>query len=243
MKHKTKFIKKEDKDDVKDTQTKNNKKSKKIKIIIIALLLLISLVAGGIFYYFYCFRYTPDKTDLQNDLISEDTQVDVLSEDEDVTYNWQLNIPKLNNIVIPISEGTDSNTLRTYAGHIEGTGVVNGNIAIAAHTNTANYYGTFYFNDLNKLETGDEVYYKCYGYHKKFVVSEILEVDETNLDVLNDTDDTTLTLITCITGKHEKRLVVKCSLSQSVTDLNEDTPDEIWEYENKVVENKVIEQE
>lgn len=45
-----------------------------------------------------------------------------------------------------------------------------------------------------------------------FCVSKCREVDEKDLSVLDNTEDTKLTLVTCITGKRDKRLIVNCDL-------------------------------
>lgn len=45
-----------------------------------------------------------------------------------------------------------------------------------------------------------------------FYVSKFKEVDETDLSVLERTDNTKLTLITCIKGKYSKRYIVECDL-------------------------------
>lgn len=198
---------------------KNNKKIYfviSILILIILMFLLINSIVKD------RLKYTPDESKLKNDLV---TDYNILLENtttnentdyqKTIKYNWQVNIPKLDNLVCPVNNGTTSSVLRTYVGHLEGTGINKNNICLAGHTNTANYKGVFYFNDLNKLEIGDVVYYKYYTYEQKFVVSEIKEVNETDLSVLDKTDDTRLTLITCITGKHEKRLVVVCDTEEN----------------------------
>lgn len=125
-------------------------------------------------------------------------------------FSWEINIPKIN-MVAKISEGTDNNTLKNYVGHIEGTGLSKSNICLAAHNNTGNYTsGDFYFDRIDELVKLDEVIYTYSNISKKFIVEEIKEVDETDLSVLEESNSTKLTLITCIKGKYHKRLCVVC---------------------------------
>ena len=92
---------------------------------------------------------------------------------------------------------------------------MNGNICLAAHNNTGNYTsGNFFFDRIDELELDDYIFYTYDKNTITFKVKEIKEVDQTNLSCLENTTDTKLTLITCIKGKHEKRLVVigeKCN--------------------------------
>ena len=192
---------------------KNKRENKKIIDALIIILIIILLIVFIIEFIKDKNKYKQDFNLINETLIENAVLPDLSSNtyQETIKYNWQINIPTLDNLVCPISEGTDNVTLRSFVGHLKNTPYTRGNICFAAHTNTANYKGNFYFNDLNKLEVGDVVFYKYYeNYDRKFIVSDIKEVEETDTSVLNDSDETKLTLITCIKGKHEKRLVVTC---------------------------------
>lgn len=71
---------------------------------------------------------------------------------------------------------------------------------------------------MDELEIGDKVYYHINNQNMIFCVSEIKEVEEKDLSVLDNTQDTKLTLITCITGKHDKRYILECDLLQNNID-------------------------
>lgn len=185
-----------------------------IMIILIFLLLIIFMIL----IFKDQRKYKPDQNEINKTLVTNVILPDNNSKiyQETVKYNWQINIPKLDNLVCPIKDGTDNVTLRSFVGHIKETSFNKGNICLAAHTNTANYKGNFYFNDLNKLEIGDIVFYKYYNnYDRKFIVSEIKEVDENDVSVLDDSNEEKLTLITCIKGKHNKRLIVVCQTEEN----------------------------
>lgn len=128
-------------------------------------------------------------------------------------YSWSIIIPKIE-LNAPISEGSDNKTLSKFVGHIENTGISSSNICLCGHTNTANYTnGNFYFNKLTELEVGDEIYYNYLSKIDKFKVEKILIVDENDLSVLSASNDTKLTLITCVKGQYYKRLCVICKLT------------------------------
>lgn len=131
----------------------------------------------------------------------------------EIKYDWQIAIPKLDNLIAPIREGSDMITLSKYVGHIEGTALQNGNIALAGHNNTRNYQsGNFYFDKLDELDIGDKVYYTYNTTTYSFKVKEIKEVNEKDLSVLEESEVSQLTLVTCIQGRYRYRLIVICDL-------------------------------
>ncbi|MCH3964406.1 MAG: class D sortase [Clostridium sp.] len=100
------------------------------------------------------------------------------------------------NLKVAIGEGTDMDTLRYAVGHFKGTALPGqkGNFAMAGHRSYT--YGQ-YFNRLDELKIGDEIIvetikgkYKYKIYNKKVVLPEQVEV-------LNPTNDATMTLVTC----------------------------------------------
>lgn len=70
-------------------------------------------------------------------------------------------------------------------------------------------YDINYFENLKILTFGDEIIYKTKLGIKKFKVSEIRTIEETDWSVLENSDTTELTLITCISSQPDKRLCVK----------------------------------
>lgn len=116
-----------------------------------------------------------------------------------------LEIPKIN-LVGPIKDGSDSNVLRDYIGHIEETPIYDGNVGLAAH-NRGNKYS--YFAKLNELVKGDKITYKTKFGEAYYTVNKITEIDEKDWSLLEDTEKNKLTLITCIKNKRTKRLCVQ----------------------------------
>lgn len=81
----------------------------------------------------------------------------------------------------------------------------NTNVVIGAHSGTSKYAK---FNDINKLKSNDEII--IYYNNKKYiyVVEEIREVKDTDIDVLDNKDKSILTLLTCKINDNSKRIVV-----------------------------------
>jgi sortase A len=126
-----------------------------------------------------------------------------------------LRVPKAA-IEVPILEGTDDLTLNRGVGHIPGTSLPghSGNIAITGHRDG-------FFRGLKDLTTGDtiEVVRRTQAGHNqtdKYLVRNIKIVLPSDTSVLNQTDDSTLTLITCYpfyyVGSAPQRYIVQASL-------------------------------
>lgn len=119
---------------------------------------------------------------------------------------WFLTIPKINLKDTPIKDGITNDILENYIGHFPITAFVKGNICLAAHNNG---YENNYFNRINELEVGDEINYHYFNIEKKYSVYEKNVIDERDFLSLNESNEDTLTLITCIDNSPSKRLCIK----------------------------------
>jgi sortase A len=121
-----------------------------------------------------------------------------------------LRVPKAA-IEVPILEGTDDLTLNRGVGHIPGTSLPghSGNIAITGHRDG-------FFRGLKDLTTGDTIEVVLHNQTDKYLVRNIKIVLPSDTSVLNQTDDSTLTLITCYpfyyVGSAPQRYIVQASL-------------------------------
>lgn len=61
------------------------------------------------------------------------------------------------------------------------------------------------FQDYMNLKNGEEIIYITNMGERRYLVCENKEICETNVEVLKDTDENTITLITCVTGKRAYR--------------------------------------
>lgn len=118
---------------------------------------------------------------------------------------WQIEIPKIN-LVAPISEGTSQEVMLEYVGHFENTKLLNGNVGLAAHNRG---FPINYFADIKKLQIGDEIIYKTKFGNKTYKVTVITTIKDTDWSYLEQTDKNTITLITCVENKPNKRLCIQ----------------------------------
>lgn len=95
-----------------------------------------------------------------------------------------------------VKEGCDRGTLSEALGHMEETVLPgeSGNCIIAGHRN---YSFGLHFNRLNEVAVGDEITITTKQGVYTYTVTKIKVVEPTDLSVLSQTEDATLTLITC----------------------------------------------
>ncbi|MBO5348249.1 MAG: class D sortase [Clostridia bacterium] len=129
--------------------------------------------------------------------------VEKISQDNNVL--GKIKIPKIE-VEAPIKEGTTSDVLKQSVGHFSNTSYWNGNVALASHNR-----GTYahYFENLDKLSLNDEIIYQTKLGTRIYVVNKIDQISEKDLSVLNNNNENTITLITCIKNKPNLRLCVK----------------------------------
>lgn len=128
-----------------------------------------------------------------------------LNENIVINQEWKLEIPKIN-LEAHIAEGTSSEILNQYIGHFEETSKQYGNIALAAHNRG---YTVNYFKDLKELEIGDEIYYNYNGIQNIYMVNFKNIIKDTDVEVLKNTEDNIITLITCVENQPENRRCIQ----------------------------------
>ncbi len=113
-----------------------------------------------------------------------------------------LNIPKIDLKVI-IKEGTDMKTLRHSVGHFKDTPMPweNGNSAIAGHRQYT--YGEF-FNRVDEIEIGDLIDIQTLHGKINYKVIKKEVIEATQMEVLDNTDEDCLTIITCVKGGQKR---------------------------------------
>ena len=113
-------------------------------------------------------------------------------------------IPSLD-VKAPIYEGTSSDILKYSVGHFIETSLWDGNVVLASH-NRGSY--AHYFSKIGNLKNGEEIIYKTRMGERRYKVTESKVIEETNVEVLQNTKENSITLITCITGQRNKRRCV-----------------------------------
>jgi sortase A len=119
----------------------------------------------------------------------------------------RIEIPRIG-LAAMIMEGTDGRTLRRAVGHIRGTPLPGqqGNAAIAGHRDT-------FFRPLRNVQHDDEITLTTLDGTSRYLVDSTQVVAPEDTQVLNDSGDTTLTLVTCypfyFVGPAPKRFIVR----------------------------------
>jgi sortase A len=107
-----------------------------------------------------------------------------------------------------ILEGIDGRTLRHAVGHIPGTPLpgLPGNVAIAGHRDT-------FFRALRNVQQDDEITLTTLDGSYRYVVDSTQVVAPEDMQVLDDSEDKILTLVTCypfyFVGPSPKRFIVR----------------------------------
>ncbi|WP_040212518.1 class D sortase [Clostridium polynesiense] len=120
-----------------------------------------------------------------------------------------ITIPKIN-LSVAVGEGTDSKLLKYAVGHFEGTALPGeqGNFCVAGHRSYT--YGEF-FSRLEELNEGDEVEVKTSTGEYLYNVTEKFIVEPNEVWVLEPTNESVLTMVTCTKGG-KKRVIIKGKL-------------------------------
>lgn len=118
---------------------------------------------------------------------------------------WELQIPKIG-VKGNIKEGTDEEIINSSIGHFSNTSYKNGNIGLVAGCYG---YKENYFEDLERLETGDTIIYKYKGEEKRYKVTKNIIIDQKDWSNLSSTKENKLTLITGVVDQAEKRRCVQ----------------------------------
>lgn len=119
--------------------------------------------------------------------------------------NWYIEIPSIN-LKANIKEGTEKETLEDYVGHFEETAKINGNVGLAGHNRG---YKNNYFAHIKELKSGETIIYNYYGNVKKYYVTNQTIIKDTQWDLLENTDENTITLITCVENQPEYRRCIQ----------------------------------
>lgn len=110
------------------------------------------------------------------------------------------------NIKVSVAEGIASDTLRISAGHFEETAMPGeGNFSIAGHSSMIY---TCLFNSLHKAVVGDIINVTSTNGKHSYIVSEIITVDPTDMEYLDNTNESVITIVTC-TNSGKNRLIIR----------------------------------
>jgi sortase A len=136
-------------------------------------------------------------------------------------HEWlgRLAIPRLQ-LSVMVLEGAEESDLALGVGHIPGTARPgqSGNAGLAGHRDT-------FFRALRGIRPGDEILWTSLENSSRYVVEFTEVVDAAEIRVLNSTEETTLTLVTCYPfyyiGPAPERFVVRAHLAGNRPDPGE----------------------
>ena len=115
-------------------------------------------------------------------------------------------------IEVPVFDSTSKTALNRGSGHLTGTALPGtpGNIAIAGHRDG-------FFRGLKDIQIGVEIELTTLDGQQDFRVSELMIVDPLDVSVLDPTEETVITLITCypfyFVGSAPERFIVRATVN------------------------------
>lgn len=156
--------------------------------------------------------------ELQNvleELVSGEDKVSNMTEEERLKFKEGytpialIEIPSIK-LYQGIIEGISDEVLLYYLGHFEGTAMPGqaGNFSVAGHRVSS--YSDALVN-LYKAEVGDDIIVKANNKAYTYKITESFIIEPSRIDVLEETEKATITLVTCTVGA-EERLIVKGEL-------------------------------
>lgn len=140
-------------------------------------------------------------TEKQENMVVTHTEAITKEENND----WYLEIPKIN-LKAPIEEGTTKEIMDQFIGHFEESKTWIGNVCLAAHNRG---YEKNYFAEVKHLVQGDTILYFYQGEQKTYIVEKNDIIQDTDLTCLENTEENSLTLITCVENEPNYRRCVK----------------------------------
>lgn len=117
-----------------------------------------------------------------------------------------LNIPDIGLKNKKVYEGTDLEVLEIGIGHFTNTNIFEGNIGLASHNSGERGDE---FKNLKNIKKGSKIYYETEYGRKVYSVKTKVEISDDDWSYLNTTNDNRITLLTCVSGKPNKRLCVQ----------------------------------
>lgn len=139
--------------------------------------------------------------------IENENAEDIILEQSKEESSWYLEIPSIN-LKADIKEGTTKEILDDFIGHFEETKKDIGNVGLAAHNRG---YKNNYFENLKKLKEGDLIYYQFEENKREYIVTKHTIIKDTDWSYLEDTEENTLTLITCVENEPEYRRCIQAT--------------------------------
>ena len=106
---------------------------------------------------------------------------------------------------VKVYDGESNASMKKGLGHFSYTSAWDGNVGLCGHNGGSGGY----FEDLKDVEKGDKITYTTKYGTRTYQVTTIKKIDDDDFsELLDDTNDNRLTLITCVRNQSTKRLCV-----------------------------------
>lgn len=135
-------------------------------------------------------------------------KINTIKEKPQIQKVWKIEIPQIN-LEAQINDGVDSINLNKYVGHFPQSGYISGNICLAAHNRG---YNVNYFANLKELQKGDKIIYRYNNIKLTYIINQIKIIKDTNIEVIENTKENKITLITCVENQPELRRCIQGKL-------------------------------
>lgn len=148
----------------------------------------------------YSYEHTQDKLDTNTPHTEKDNNLMLKINNEHV-----VGIVKIDKINFEglVYEGTSTSTLNKGVGHFENSAFFDGNVCLAAHNSNQ------YWSKLHTLQNEDIIYYTSFLGTRKYKVTNISKISETDWSFVENKDKNSISLITCVKGVPSQRLLVQ----------------------------------
>ena len=183
-----------------------------IYINLLSLLISVLIFIGSEIFFFFFGIFTTKSSlkagfEVENVVQQTDNEVveEVAVTGQEKNNIWYLEIPKID-LKAEIKDGTTKEIMEDYIGHFEETKKDEGNVGLAAHNRG---YKNNYFQRLKELEEGDSIFYNYQGETKEYIVTKHVIIKDTDWTYLKDTNENTITLITCVENEPEYRRCIQ----------------------------------
>lgn len=183
---------------------------------IILILIGLAIIASIVYKKIETNKKQKELQNILEEVINEESKELTEEEEEKLINGYKpialMEIPSIG-LSQGIVEGINDDVLQYYLGHFEtsvGPGE-DGNFSVAGHR-VSDYSEAFV--NLYKAEIGDEIIVKANKKKYIYKITESFIVSPDQVDVLEDTQDPTITLVTCTVGAKE-RLIVKGKLVET----------------------------
>ena len=142
-------------------------------------------------------------------LYSSNNNYDAIKLSDNISIIGLIEIPSIN-ISYPILSNSSKDLLKIsvcrFSGPLPNR---NGNLCIAGH----NYKNSMMFSKLYQLNIGDSIFITDLNNVKlEYLIYDKFKVKENNLECINNTNKTEITLITCNDNNNSERIVVKAKM-------------------------------